>query len=131
MAMADNARWALEQLGPGGRLLVFAHNAHVVNEPQRGEHLRRLAQPPRSMGQRLREALAADLVIVAEAAPGGGGPDFGDLLRTAVSGGRVIDLRLVPPAARGWLLHPQRLRANVDGSALVTPATAFDAVLVR
>ena len=131
MAMADNARWALEQLGPGGRLLVFAHNAHVVNEPQRGEHLRRLAQPPRSMGQRLREALAADLVIVAEAAPGGGGPDFGDLLRTAVSGGRVIDLRRVPPATRGWLLHPQRLRANVDGSALVTPATAFDAVLVR
>ena len=131
MAMADNARWALEQLGPGGRLLVFAHNAHVVNEPQRGEHRRRLAQPPRSMGQRLREALAADLVIVAEAAPGGGGPDFGDLLRTAVSGGRVIDLRRVPPATRGWLLHPQRLRANVDGSALVTPATAFDAVRVR
>jgi erythromycin esterase len=131
LAMADNALWALEQLGPGGRLLVFAHNAHVVNEPQRGEHLRGLAQPPRSMGQRLRETLGADLVIVAEAAPGGGAQDFGDLLRTAASGGRLIDLRSAPAAARGWLLHPQRLRANVDGSALVTPATAFDAVMVR
>lgn len=131
LAMADNALWALEQLGPGGRLLVFAHNAHVVNEPQRGEHLRGLAQPPRSMGQRLRETLGADLVIVAEAAPGGGAQDFGDLLRTAASGGRLIDLRSAPAAARGWLLHPQRLRANVDGSALVTPATAFDAVMMR
>jgi erythromycin esterase len=131
LAMADNALWALEQLGPGGRLLVFAHNAHVVNEPQRGEHLRRLAQPPRSMGQRLREALAADLVIVAEAAPGGGGPDFGDLLRSSFAGPRLLDLRAVPPASRGWLLHPQRLRANVESGALVTPATAFDALLVR
>lgn len=70
-------------------------------------------------------------MIVAEAAPGGGAQDFGDLLRTAASGGRLIDLRSAPAAARGWLLHPQRLRANVDGSALVTPATAFDAVMVR
>lgn len=131
LAMADNALWALEQLGPGGRLLVYAHNAHVVNEPQRAEHLRRLAQPPRSMGQRLREALAADLVIVAEAASGGGGQDFGDLLRTATSGARVIDLRAAPPASRGWLLHPQRLRANVDSTATMTPATAFDALLIR
>jgi erythromycin esterase len=131
LAMAANALWALEQLGPGGRLLVFAHNAHVVNEPQRGEHLRRLAQPPRSMGQRLREALSADLVIVAEAAPGGGGQDFGDLLRTSLAVPRLLDLRAAPPASGGWLLHPQRLRANVDGSAVVTPATAFDALLVR
>jgi erythromycin esterase len=131
LAMADNVLWALDQLGPGGRLLVFAHNAHVINEPQRGAHLRRLAQAPRSMGQRLRETLAADLVIVAEAAPGGGGPDFGDVLRTATSGARLIDLRSAPAAARGWLLHPQRLRANVDGSTTVTPATAFDALVIR
>jgi hypothetical protein len=82
------------------------------------------------MGQRLREALSADLVIVAEAAPGGG-QDFGDLLRTSLAVPRLLDLRAAPPASGGWLLHPQRLRANVDGSALVTPATAFDALLVR
>jgi hypothetical protein len=43
----------------------------------------------------------------------------------------LIDLRSVPAAARGWLLHPQRLRANVDGSTTVTPATAFDALVIR
>lgn len=69
-------------------------------------------------------------MIVAEAAPGGR-PGFGDLLRTATTGGRVIDLRRAPPASRGWLLHPQQLRANIDSSATVTPATAFDALLIR
>jgi erythromycin esterase len=133
MAMAENAMLALDQLGPRGRLLVFAHNAHVINEPQRGSHLKALAQPPRSMGQRLREKLGHDLVIVAEAAPGrrADAAELGDLLRTMTSGTRLLDLRQAPSGARGWLLHPQRLRANVDGHAIVTPSTAFDALLVR
>jgi erythromycin esterase len=135
LAMADNALWALRQLPGGSRLLVFAHNAHVMNEPQRGSHLRMLAQPPRSMGQRLREALGTDLAIVAEAAPrartGAIPGELGDAFRSAVTGPRLIDLRSAPPQARGWLLLPHRLRANVDSDAGVTPATAFDIVLLR
>lgn len=30
-AMADNVRWVLDQEGSRGRVLVFAHNAHVKN----------------------------------------------------------------------------------------------------
>lgn len=35
-AMADNVRWVLSREGPGGRVLVFAHNQHVKNAPTEG-----------------------------------------------------------------------------------------------
>src|SRR3546814_3039976 len=30
-AMADNAMWALHREGPEGRILLFAHNGHIMN----------------------------------------------------------------------------------------------------
>jgi erythromycin esterase-like protein len=134
MAMADNVIWARDQLGPSGKLFVFAHNAHVMNAPQRGGHLSELAQPPRTMGQRLRERLGTKLVIVAEAAPGQSTPsprDFGDLLRTAARPPFVLDLRGIPNDLRSWINQPRPLRANGDSGTLVSPATAFDVVVVQ
>jgi erythromycin esterase len=32
-SMAENASWILDQLGPGGRVMLWAHNGHVVNLP--------------------------------------------------------------------------------------------------
>jgi erythromycin esterase len=134
MAMADNAMWAQDQLGPNGKLVVFAHNAHVMNAPQRGGHLSGLAQPPRTMGQRLRERLGTKLVIVAEAAPGqstSSPRDFGDLLRTAARPPFVLDLRGIPADLRPWINQPRSLRANGDSETFVSPATAFDVVVVQ
>ena len=50
-AMAENALWLLDQLGPDGKLVLWAHNAHVSTSRNR-------------MGQRLREVLGDDLVTV-------------------------------------------------------------------
>jgi erythromycin esterase len=134
MAMADNVMWARDRLGRGGRLVVFAHNAHVMNAPQRGGHLRGLAQPPRTMGQRLRERLGTKVLIVAEAAPARSpstARDLGDLLRTAARPPFILDLRGVPADLRGWLDEPRSLRANGDSDTLVSPATAFDVLVVQ
>jgi erythromycin esterase len=134
VAMANNVMWAQHQLGPSGKLVVFAHNAHVMNAPQRGGHLSGLAQAPRTMGQRLRERLGANLVIVAEAAPGqstSSPRDVGDLLRTAARPPFVLDLRGIPADLRPWINQPRPLRANGDNETLVSPATAFDVVVVQ
>ena len=136
MAMADNVSWAREQLGAAGKLLVFAHNAHAINAPQRGGHLRGLAQPPRSMGQRLREQLGERFVIVAEAAPAGTSrgnvsEELGDVLRGVAPAPFLLDLRAAPPNVRSWLNRPIPLRADRDSETTVSPAAAFDAVIVQ
>jgi erythromycin esterase len=134
-AMADNALWSLGQLGNDGRLLVFAHDAHVMTAPRRESQLRQLTQPPRSMGQKLRQSLGADLVVLAEMAPGRSGSpgpeQFGDVLRSSGSPPFLLDLRAAPEPALKWLAHTRRIRLNGDGDTLVTPATAFDAVIVQ
>jgi len=50
-AMAENALWLLDQLGPDGKLILWAHNEHIATNRDR-------------MGQRLREALGDDLVSI-------------------------------------------------------------------
>ena len=133
LAMADNTVWALEQLGPAGKLFVFAHNAHVMNATRRGGQLGGLARPPRSMGQQLRDTLRSGLVIIAEAAPGTTHSplEFGDVLRTAGTAPFLLDLRPASGPVRMWLDQIQRLRANGQSEALVTPASAFDVVVVQ
>jgi erythromycin esterase len=135
LAMADNAVWALAQVRPEGKIVVFAHNAHVMSAARQGGHLSGLAQPPRSMGQKLREKLGSELVIVAEAAPGDHPSrdleEFGDLLRTTGAAPFMLDYRAAPSPVKAWLSQPRHLRANGDSEALVTPSTAFDAVVVQ
>jgi erythromycin esterase len=46
VAMAENVRWALEREGPNGRLVVFAHNGHVMNSVLQGGIWSTLQQPP-------------------------------------------------------------------------------------
>ncbi|MGE5802816.1 MAG: erythromycin esterase family protein [Gemmatimonadota bacterium] len=48
-AMAENALWLLDQLGPSGRIVLWAHNFHVSTLPG-------------AMGQHLRAQLGGDLV---------------------------------------------------------------------
>ena len=50
-AMAENALWLLHQLGPDGKIVLWAHNFHVST----------LAN---AMGRVLRDSLANDLVIL-------------------------------------------------------------------
>jgi erythromycin esterase len=50
-SMAENARWALEQEGPDGKIVLWAHNGHVSNAPL-------------AMGRHLREAFGDDLRVI-------------------------------------------------------------------
>ncbi len=45
-AMADNINWILHTGANGGKVLVFAHNAHVKNAPTTGGVWDAFAQPP-------------------------------------------------------------------------------------
>jgi erythromycin esterase len=49
--MAENTKWALQQAGPTGRIVVFAHNGHALNVPL---NFPAMGAPMVMMGQRLR-----------------------------------------------------------------------------
>ena len=139
-ALAANALWALSREGQDGRILVFAHNAHVMNAPITGGIWNAFEQPPRSMGMSLRSALGQDLVIMGSsgATNGEGLPaastEAGSLEMIALRAGGpifLLDLRTAPnnSGAGAWLREPRALRANFTTSLLMTPIPAFDVML--
>jgi erythromycin esterase len=54
--MAENAIWALERGGPDGKIVLWAHNGHVANNPTYGTG--------QSMGYHLRQHFGVEMVIV-------------------------------------------------------------------
>ena len=139
-AMADDVRWVLEREGPSGRVLVFAHNAHVMNALVAGEIFKSFERPPTAMGQHLRSALGADLVIIGvSSAENGAGLPTGSLepggLDAALSRVGLPLFLLDLHAARSdrvvaaWLAERRELRTNFTKSLTVSPSVAFDALL--
>ncbi|GFE82597.1 hypothetical protein GCM10011487_45970 [Steroidobacter agaridevorans] len=137
-AMADNALWALRQEGAGGRVLLFAHNAHIMNGRLRGGLWNVYPEAPAMMGQHLRSALGDDLVIIG-ASSSSNGPG---LATTEAEAGTLdaalanlglphfmLDLRGAPHTEIPWLSQPQSLRANYTTEMEVSPREAFDAVV--
>lgn len=59
--MAENTLWALQRAQPGERIVVFAHNGHVMNVPMT---FPAIGPATRMMGQRLRSALGERMVII-------------------------------------------------------------------
>ena len=136
--MADNVRWALEQEGPNGRIIVFAHNNHVMNASMTGGIWSAFRQPPSAMGKYLRPMLGRDLVIIggsSGATPGATqlkvDPDNIDAALAQVGLPRfIVDLRQArnDHAAFAWLSKPRALHSNIETFMTVTPAEAFDAL---
>lgn len=138
-AMADNVRWALEREGPNGRLVVFAHNAHVMNGLLEGGIWSAYRQPPSTMGKFLRATLGRDLVIIGAAAgaTASGLPQMEvdstslDAALSQVAIPRfILDIR---PARDeqpvfAWLSGRRSLHANLNTHLTITPSTAFDAL---
>jgi erythromycin esterase len=139
-AMADNVRWAIGREGPAGRMLVYAHNAHVMSAKLQGGIWSVYQQPPAAMGQHLRAALAKDLVIIGtvSARDDAGLPQatanrtsLEDALARVGAAPFLLDLRdardideLAP-----WLSGLQSMRANFTTQMLVSPQDAFDALV--
>ncbi len=140
-AMAENVLWALGQEGPSGRVLLFAHNAHVKNAPTLGGVWDVFDQPPAAMGQFLRHTLGADLVIVGSCAayPADGPPrstkaaeSLDDVVATVGSAPFLIDIRSagMPAPAANWLTTPKSLTANAGSFLILPPRSSFDLIFV-
>jgi erythromycin esterase len=130
--MAENVRWALDIEGAAGRLVIFAHNGHVMNSSLEGGIWSAFRQPPSAMGKYLRAALGRDLVII-----GGtsgvvrAGKDSvevdGALSRVGVPR-FMLDLRRADGGALQWLSERHTIRANERTVQIVTVRSAFDAL---
>lgn len=131
-AMAENARWALDQVGADGRILLFAHNGHVMNARTRGGIWSVYSRRPAAMGLHLRRKLGRDLLILGTSS--NRGPD-GKIIKpgtvdTALASVGVphfvIDVR---SAAQPWLDRTQSISVNYDSENMIRPRQAFDALV--
>lgn len=121
--LAENAAWVLEQAGPGARMVVWAHNGHVVDAG-------------RTMGALLRQRFGADYLAVGFSFDHGSFnavifPIIGPSLRSATVDPAhkgtyeyefqrlgeprfLLDLRPLrasPPASAAWLKGPLSIRS--------------------
>lgn len=139
-AMAANVLWAVREGGPRGRLMVFAHDAHVMNARSRGGIWSVYKEPPIMMGAHLRARLGRRLVIVGVlAAHNGPGLPIGHPIpgsvEEALEGLDVPMFALDLRKARGhvgaseWLQERRPIRANFDTELDVVPARAFDVIV--
>ena len=132
--MTENAHWALEQQGPGGRAIVFAHNGHVLDVPMAFPSIGR---PMRMMGQRMRARYGNAMRSIGTAAD-----DFTGLgtvlhdasawetMLTGVRGGTWrLDLRSASPQVAAVLDQPWVTRIHAWLQPF-EPRRAMDLVVV-
>ncbi|MGE0438953.1 MAG: erythromycin esterase family protein [Gemmatimonadales bacterium] len=134
-AMADNTRWALAQLAPGERAVLWAHNAHVQRVPIAGPPAPN--GPTLSMGTLLGDELGEGYLAIGTAY-GGASADSGaapvpgsvDATLGAVRPGPFILPLSAPPAGSvaDWLAVERPIRFEV-GHLLLPLGRAFDAVV--
>ncbi len=135
--MAENLLWALRQEGPEWRVLLLAHNAHVFADSGPRTVGPSLAQTPRVLGQRLREALGDAYVVIGTDARILGyyleeqgradttslGPDLRNI------GARWVGINLRAarddPAAADWVAQPRAVR-SLWGYQRIRPVAAMD-----
>jgi erythromycin esterase len=140
MEMAENVRWVLARERPAGRVLVFAHNAHVKNARTEGGIWSSFARAPNAMGMYLRSTLRDELFIIGTSSAANASglpaviPDPGGLDAALGRVGLprfVLDLRAsrTDRAVTAWLAEPRALRANFTTYLTLSPAKAFDALL--
>lgn len=135
-AMAENVRWVVENEGPKGRVLVFAHNSHVISGRHDGTRWVAVSEKPLTMGAHLRRAFGKRLLIIAtssvaaaegfpKARPIEGSID--DELALVGLPRMFLDLRMArqDPAALAWLSQPRPLR-ELRSHSSITPSTAVD-----
>ena len=138
-SMAENLRWALAREGPRGRVLVYAHNNHIMNSRLTGGIWTGLHITSRVLGVNLRQRFGNDLVLIgssAASANGGMPPmeadstSLDDILARAGPAPFVVDLRTAraDPATWAWLGRPRALHSATSHVAVV-PRDAFDALV--
>ncbi|MBL9138647.1 MAG: erythromycin esterase family protein [Verrucomicrobiales bacterium] len=138
--MAENVRWAFEAEGANGKLLVFAHNLHVMNAKITGGVWSTLKQPPAAMGLHLRQFFGRKICVVGTSAAevAGGQSAFTVDPRSwdAAFAGATSRQFLFPTrspqfsaAMVRWLDESRPLHANLSTEILVAAGQAFDAIV--
>jgi erythromycin esterase len=136
-AMAENVRWALGREGRTGRILLFAHNAHIMNATSLGGIWRVYREAPAAMGQHLRAALKDDLFSIATSSAQNepGFPsmvlaaDGVDAALASIMWPRYfVDLRVAHgDEVNHWLYSIHPLSAGFVTEHLIAPRQAYDA----
>jgi len=139
-SMAANLEWVLAREGAQGRVMLYAHDAHVMRSALIGPLWKSFARPATSMGVHLGQELGPSLFIIATSsannAPG---------LPQATLDSSSVDAALArvgPPlfllklrsaeqsaGATSWLAERHRFRINFDTYIEVVPDSAFDALM--
>ena len=148
LAMADNLRWVQQREGSRGKILFFAHDAHVQTSPH--IWLSRPVTPPlqpylrlRPAGMYLRSALDRDMVVIGTYFGHGTGfpieraplpPDTAgmDSLLGSLSVPRfIMDLRELPAAGilHEWFQVAHETRNGNFSIFMVAPIEAYDAII--
>lgn len=138
-AMADNVSWVIEREGEGGRILLFAHNGHVMNAPGRGGIWSVYRRAPKSMGQHLRAARGDQVRIIATTAAAND-PGISSEGQPPGTLDRALDQAVKPPvlldfrsadkgAAATWLMLDQSIRTNFTTESVFVPSVAMDAIV--
>lgn len=138
--MAANVQWVLSQGGAGAKLLLFAHDAHVMNASSRGGIWNVFERPPQMMGQHLRRELGRDELVTVGTLVRATQPDLPpavalpDSVEDALAGLNLplflLDLHQAActPQALDWLSRQHPIHANFNTELDIVPGSAFDAV---
>lgn len=136
-AMAQNLEWIVQNEGSEGRVLVYAHDAHVMNWRLDGGIWSVIRDRPPMMGADLRSFYGKDLFILATSSASASAEfpraetlsaSVDSALASAGLSAMVLDIRAAQadPQATAWLSRPQPLGANISSHVLITPLTAVD-----
>lgn len=134
-AMADNINWILNSAANGGKVLVFAHNAHVKNAPTTGGVWDAFAQPPTSAGQYLKSILGSNYFVIGSSiAPELTTLPVNSLDKALLQVNRpryILDLRAASrfPEVAQWLLLTRPMQANKVSFFMLPVGTSYDALL--
>jgi erythromycin esterase len=139
--MAENVQWAFENEGRLGRLLVFAHNGHVMSAKEDGRRMANVREKPSMMGLHLRGAYGKDLYIIGMACAATSAGlltakplEEGSIESTLAGVGlplMFLDVRMARQnnEALTWLSTRRSVNANVSSQSLITLSSAVDAFL--
>ncbi|MGN7785644.1 erythromycin esterase family protein [Niabella sp. 22666] len=134
-ATANNINWILNSAASGGKVLVFAHNAHVKNAPTTGGVWDAFAQPPTSAGQYLKSMLGSNYFIIGSSiAPDTNTLPVNSLDKALLQVNQpkyILDLRAAfsYPQVAYWLSLTRPMQANKVSFFMLPVGTAFDALL--
>jgi len=139
--MAKNVQWAFENEGREGRLLVFAHDGHVMSAKEDGRRLANVREKPPVMGFHLRRVYGKDLYIIMLVCATTSGElltakplEDGSIESTLAGVGMplmFLDVRMARQnkEALTWLSTRRSCDANVSAQFVITLSTAVDAFL--